>query len=53
MTTVLEPQVVGTTVLSEPTFGTTVLSQEEVHNDEDKFLVEKEILFIHGKTCLY
>ena len=53
VTTVLEPQVVGTTVLSEPTFGTTVLSQEEVHNDEEKFVVEKEFLFIHGKTCLY
>lgn len=53
VTIILEPQIYGTTVLSESAFGTTVLSQEELHNDEDKFVVEKEFLFIHGKTCLY
>lgn len=51
-TTVLEPEFGGTTVLSEETVGTTILSPLELRDEEDKFIVEKEIVFIHASTCL-
>ena len=51
-TTVLSQEFEGTTVLSEDAVGTTVLSPLELRTDDEKFIVEKEITFIHGSTCL-
>ena len=51
-TTVLSQEFEGTTVLSEEMVGTTVLSPQELRSDAEKFIIEKEIVFIHGSTCL-
>ncbi|MEE0863259.1 MAG: hypothetical protein U0L79_09780 [Lachnospiraceae bacterium] len=51
-TTVLGQEIAETAVLSDSDVGTTVLSSFELRPAEEKFIVEKEIIFMHGNSCL-